>query len=153
MRRPLLAALAVMLVVVSCGRIAQSRLNPFNWFGRSERVETVAITPEAATPDGRQLVADVTALVIERNVGGAIIRATGLPPTQGFWEAELVPVPTEEEGVALFEFRVFPPPAPKAVSTPQSREITVAIYLSDIELEQIRKIVVQGASGARSARR
>lgn len=142
-----------MLVVVGCGRIAQSRLNPFNWFGRSERVETVTVAPELATEDGRQLVADVTSLVIERNPGGAIVRATGLPPTQGFWEAELVSVPTEDEGVALYEFRVFPPPAPKAVSTPQSREITVATYLSDIELEQVRQIVVQGASGARSARR
>ena len=153
MRRPLLAALAVMLVVVSCGRIAQSRLNPFNWFGRSERVETVAIAPEAATADGRQLVADVTALVIERNAGGAIIRATGLPPTQGFWEAELVSVPTEDEGVALYEFRVFPPPAPKPVSTVQSREITVATYLSDIKLDGIREVTVQGANNARSARR
>jgi hypothetical protein len=153
MRRPLLAALAVMLVVVSCGRIAQSRLNPFNWFGRSERVQTVVVAEELATPDGRQLVADVTDLVIERNAGGAIIRATGLPPTQGFWEAELVSVPTEDEGVALFEFRVFPPPTSKAVSTPQSREITVATYLSDIRLEGIREIAVQGANSARSARR
>lgn len=142
-----------MLLVVSCGRIAQSRLNPFNWFGRSERVETVAVAPEAVTPDGRQLVADVTALVIERNPGGAIVRATGLPPTQGFWEAELVSVPTEEEGVALYEFRVFPPPTPKPVSTVQSREITVATYLSDIALAQVRQIVVQGANGAQSARR
>ncbi len=153
MRRPLLAALAVMLLVVSCGRIAQSRLNPFNWFGRSERVQTVVVAEELATPDGRQLVAEVTALVIERNPGGAIIRATGLPPTQGYWEAELVPVPTEDEGVALFEFRVFPPPTAKAVSTPQSREITVATYLSDIRLEGIREIAVQGANSARSARR
>lgn len=153
MRRPLLAALAVMLVVVSCGRIAQSRLNPFNWFGRSERVETVSVTREVAAADGRQLVPDVTDLVIERDPGGAIVRATGLPPTQGFWNAELVSVPTEEEGLALYEFRVFPPPTARRVSTPQSREITVAIYLSDIELQKIDRITVQGANGARSARR
>mgnify|MGYP000359593066 CR=1 FL=1 len=152
MRRPLLAAIAVTLAVSACGRIAESRLNPFNWFGRSERAATVAIAPDAA-PDGRLLVAEVTGLVIERDPGGAIIRATGLPPTQGFWAAELVSVAVEDAGVKLFEFRVFPPEGARAVSTPQSREITVATYMTDLELQGIGQITVQGQGNARTARR
>jgi hypothetical protein len=39
------------------------------------------------------------------------------------------------------------------VNTPQSRQVDVAIFVSDIRLERVDEIVVQGATNARSARR
>jgi hypothetical protein len=46
------------------------------------------------------------------------------------------------------------PPKGKAdVNTQTSREIDVAIFISDVKLENVREIVVQGATNARSARR
>jgi hypothetical protein len=153
MRKSLLAALAVVLTVGACGAIRESRLNPFNWFGRSERAEPVAAEEQVVPGDPREQVADVTALVIEQVTGGAIVRATGLAPRQGYWEAELVPRPQEENGDLVFDFLVFPPPGPTAVSTPQSREIAVAYFLSNFKLQSIGRITVQGKGGARSARR
>ncbi len=152
MRKPLLAMLVVVLTISACGRIRDSRLNPFNWFGRSEPVAVQAADP-AVAQDGRRLVAEVTELVLDRAAGGVIVRAVGLPPTQGFWEAELVARPIDENGVLVYDFRVFPPPAGAAVSTRQSREVVVAAFLSNIRLNSISQISVQGERNARAVRR
>lgn len=153
MRKPLIAAICASLALGGCGSfgsMSSSKLNPFNWFGSSE--ETAQISPLAEPVDERLLVASVSGLTLERMTGGVIIRATGLPPTQGFWDAELVARPVED-GTIVFDFRVFPPLAASAVSTTQSREIEVATFMSDIKLDGIRQITVQGENNARSSRR
>lgn len=150
MRRRVLAALGVVLVVAGCGTIRESRLNPFNWFGRAEPRATVVMD---APQDQRLLVAQVLTLSVDPYSTGAIVRAKGIPPTQGWWEAELVPRPLDENGVLVFDFRVFPPITDTPQGTPRSREITVATSLSNVKLDQISEIVVQGASNALSSRR
>lgn len=150
MNTPLIAALCATLALGGCSSIGKSRLNPFNWFGGSE--ETM-VTPAGEKPaDGRLLVAQVVDMKLEKMPGGVIVRATGLPPTQGYWEAELVARPVED-GTIIYDFRVFPPIAQNPVSTQQSREITVGAYLSNVKLDTIRQITVQGASNARTSRR
>jgi hypothetical protein len=99
------------------------------------------------------LVEQVLSLVIEQTPQGAIVRATGLSPTQGYYDAELVPRPLDDKGVLVYDFRVMPPPEPKPVGAQRTREVTVAAMLSNIKLESIREIVVQGATNARSSRR
>lgn len=153
MRIPLLAALAIGLTLGGCGAVRESRLNPFNWFGGSEETEAQPALPGAPV-DRRMLVEEVVALSVERLPGGVIVRATGLPATQGYWEAELVARPVEN-GELIYDFRIFPPITNEPVSTPQSREVVVATYLSDfrIESEGIRQITVQGGLNARTSRR
>ncbi|MCZ8079919.1 MAG: hypothetical protein O9289_12670 [Rhodobacteraceae bacterium] len=150
MKRTVLAALGVVLVVSGCGMIRESRLNPFNWFGRAEPRETVTT---AAPKDQRLLVSQVLTLSVDPYSAGAIVRAKGIPPSQGWWDAELVPRPIDENGVLVFDFRVFPPITETPEGTPRSREITVAISLSNVKLDQVREIVVQGATNALSSRR
>lgn len=152
MKRPILAVLAVTLTVSACGRVAESRFNPFNWFGR-DRSETVAVDAAGATVDGRQLVSQVTELAVDATPGGAIVRAVGLPPTQGFWDAGLVRVNSADPSVVIYEFRVVPPLERRAQSTQQSREIIVGADISKIALAGVRTIVVRGLSNQRSVRR
>ncbi len=102
--------------------------------------------------DKRLLVTQVTDLTLEKMPGGVIIRATGLPPTQGYWEAELVARPIED-GTIIYDFRVFPPITAQIASTTRSREVTVAAYLSNVKLDSIRQITVQGSANARTTRR
>lgn len=144
-------ALFLCVTLVGCGGFRDSRLNPMNWFGRSEPRETIVLPETAADP--RPLVAEVVSMTVEPMAGGAIVRATGRTPTQGWWQAELVAMPLTEDGVLVYEFRLLPPITQTDVNTPQSREVTVAHYISDIRLEPVREIVVQGASNARAARR
>ncbi len=151
MNKPLIAALCAALALGACSTIGKSRLNPFNWFGGSEET-VVARAPLDRPADPRLLISQVTDMKLERMPGGVIIRATGLPPTQGYWEAELV-APPIEDGKIIYDFRVFPPVDDAAISTPQSREVTVATYLSNIKLESIRQITVQGENNARTSRR
>jgi hypothetical protein len=134
-----------------CGGLRQSKLNPFNWFGRSEPRETIVLPGEKADP--RPLVEAVLSLSVEPMPGGAIVRARGQTPTQGWWQAELVELDVDENGVLAFEFRLLPPITNTDVSTPQSRQVDVAVFVSDYKLEFVREIVVQGATNARSARR
>lgn len=151
MRLPILAALVLATVLSGCAAIRESRLNPLNWFGRAEAaaVTDLYVRPE----DPRALVAAVTDLQVEPYPGGAIVRATGLPPTQGHWDAELVAQPLDDQGRLVFEFRVFPPPLPAAAGAVRSRQITVAASVSTIALQGVTSIVVQGAGNALSSRR
>lgn len=145
-------ALSGVLVLTACGAVRESRLNPFNWFGRSQeaQVDDFGIRrPE----DKRQMVDQVLDMVIEPTPQGAIVRATGLTPKQGYYDAELVALPVDDKGVLVYEFRVMPSPFDKPVGAPRTREVTVAAALSVIKLEGISQIVVQGANNARSSRR
>ena len=149
MRFRLPIAILALTAMTACGGFS-SRLNPFNWFKRSAPVEVVSTEAPA---DPRPLVANVLSMKFESYPGGAIVRATGLPPTQGFWDAELVAQPLDEKGTLVLEFHVFPPAGAAGVVNQQSREITVAYNLSDIKLQQVNQIVVQGASNARASSR
>ena len=156
------AMLAAALTLAACGGFRDSRLNPRNWFKRSAP-ETV--TAEVPPGDPRPLVDQVTELTITPMPGGAIVTATGLPPTQGWWEAELVREDAEpkvdengtvtlpDESVVTYRFLVQAPPGPRRTSTPQSRQVTAGAFLSDIKLSGVRKIVVLGAQSSRSISR
>lgn len=142
-------ALALMTSVAACG----SRLNPFNWFGgdREERIR-ITETVDAGTVDPRPLVAEVVALSVDPTPQGAIVRAMGRPPVQGFWEADLVEV-ERGDGAIVYEFRVVPPLTPTREGTPQSREVLTGTQLSNFDLAGIRTITVIGAQNRRSVSR
>jgi hypothetical protein len=110
------------------------------------------VLPEEAT-DPRPLVESVLSMTVEPVPGGAIVRARGQTPTQGWWQAELVPLDVDDRGALVYEFRIEPPPQVTPVNTPQSRQLDVAIFVSDYRLDGVREIVVQGSANARSARR
>ena len=151
MRLPLFAALLAMTLLAACGGFRESNFNPLNWFGKSE--PAAALLLQGPVPDARPLIDQVLSMSVEAYPGGAIIRASGLPPSQGWWDAELVALPIAEDGVLVYEFRVFPPVVRKPAGSQPSREITVAATLSDIKLEGIRRIEVQGAQNARAVNR
>jgi hypothetical protein len=151
-RLTLTVALTAVMVLSSCGAIRESRFNPLNWFGRSQEQRAEA-TGTVAPADKRPLVAQVLEMSIERTPYGAIVKAKGLSPMQGYYDAELVARPVDDKGVLVYDFRLMPPPEPKPVGAQRTREVTAAAHLSVIKLEGIREIVVQGAENARSARR
>lgn len=141
-------------LMTGCARISDSRLNPFNWFGTSQDQEVV--TPVAVADERRPLVANITALVIERTPGGAIVRATALPASQGWFAPELVRVDPDGapvDGVVSYAFRAVPPKNPQRASTVQSRELSAAVFIPNGQLDRLRAIQVTGAQNARIARR
>ncbi len=150
--KTLILSLAALMALTSCAGVRESRFNPFNWFGGSREAKTEEFGI-AAVDDERPLVEQVLTMVIEPTPQGAIVRATGLSPIQGYYDAELVARPVDDAGVLVYDFRINPPPFQKPVGTQRTREVTVAAALSNIALENITQIVVQGAGNARSSRR
>ena len=163
MRKPLSAApitllLAGLLVLEACGTIRESRLNPFNWFGRSTSAPSTLAPAEgyvAGILDNRALVDQVLSLSVEPVPGGAVVRATGQTTTQGWWDVELVADNDGEpvDGVLAFQFRVAAPRTPTPVSTARSREVTAATAVSDVTLAGVREIRVIGTRNERTSRR
>ena len=151
MKLPIIAVLMLSLTLMGCARIAASRLNPLNWFGaaRPTVVTMLYVPPEESRP----LVAQVTELKVEPYPGGAIVRATGLPATLGYFQAELVAQPVDDQGRLVFEFRLYAPPDGGGLATPFARQITVAASVSAITLQGVRSVVVQGAGNALTVRR
>ena len=152
MSRSVLAALAVAMTLSACATIRDSRVNPFNWFGRAES-EPVTVAPEAATTDGRQLADQIISLNVDRTPGGAILRAVALPPTQGYWEAQLVRVESDTPADLIYEFRVFPPLERRRQGTQRSREIIAGAALSNVALQNVRTITVLGQRNRLTSRR
>lgn len=143
----------VAIALSGCGSGAS--LNPFSWFAQEEDVEQLDNLEIDRVFDDRPLVQSVESVVIERLPGGVIIRATGLPPTQGWFDAQLVREggATVGTGVAVYSFRARAPEEQTRVSTQQSRELIAAAFLSDIELASISSVRVISASNTRSVRR
>lgn len=151
MKLPIVAVLVLATALTGCSRLRESRLNPLNWFGsmRPTVVTTLYVPPNEKRP----LVTQVTDLKVEPYPGGAIVRATGLPPTQGYWKAELVEGTGTEPGQMVFEFRIYPPIDPVASGTPYSRQITAAAAVSSIKLQGVTSITVQSSTNALVVRR
>ncbi|MGB3690253.1 MAG: hypothetical protein WBA02_13250 [Jannaschia helgolandensis] len=143
-----IGAVLAVTALAGCG-LGQTRLNPFNWFGsdREERIEVARVAT------ARPVVQQVVSLEVAQTRSGAIISAVGLPPTQGFWEADLVRVPTDDPSVLLLDFRILPPITPEPVGTQPSREVLAGTTYSTQDLAGIRTIVVQGEVNRRSVSR
>jgi hypothetical protein len=145
---------AMMLLVgatlAGCAGISQSRLNPMNWFG--PRTATYSDISFEKPADKRALIETIVDMQIEKLPSGALVRATGRAATQGYWEADLVLQGLNDDGDLVIEFRAFPAAVGALVSTPRSREITAAVSLRADTLASARRIIVQGAQNAQSAR-
>ena len=137
---------AAALILTGCGGLGGSRLNPLNWFGGDREVR--AAPTERAAPD-IPLVDQIVSLQVDQGPGGAIVSTVGLPPTQGFWRAELVRVPDDDPSTYRMEFQILPPLTPQRQGTQPSREVLAGTFLSDQTLAGVRRIVVQGARNQR----
>ena len=105
-----------------------------------------------ATRESRPLIAQVTELRVVRAPGGAIITATGLADSQGYFNAQLVRRGVEN-GVLTFDFRVEAPATFEATGNTATRQITVATQMDRTSLAGISTIVVNGQAGSRRVSR
>jgi len=153
MTRPILALIALSLVLAGCSGIRNSRMNPLNWFGTS--TEESRLGPITLETDNRALVPSVTSMSIERTSSGALVRAEAQMATQGWWDAALVaenngrPV----NGVLTYRFVAAAPRSPVQTTTGRPQTLVVAAPVSEYLLEEITSITVLGATNSRSARR
>ncbi|WP_322865787.1 hypothetical protein U5922_006030 [Aquicoccus sp. G2-2] len=166
MRKPILVLLLASMTLAACGSMRDSRINPFNWFGRS-RAEAPAtaentnpLIPKrsnmfqrrAPGPYAGLTVDQVTALKIERAPGGAIVHVTGVAATQGSYDVKLVKEDSDRADTLVYTLKALVPPRQR-VGTELSRELTAATFVTTNDLSGIRTIRVLGARNARSTSR
>ena len=168
MKKTIGLLLIATLTLSACGRVRDSAINPFNWFGGSETVETTAEEVNPLIPQEREsllrrpeaeyagtLVADLTTLKIERVAGGAIIRVKGIASTQGAFDVRMEPENEDQEpvkGVLTYTLLAVQPPGFRQ-GPARSREITAAVFRTDQELANVRTIRVIGANKTLQSRR
>ena len=157
MKTPALAALAALVFLSACAGVRQSAVNPFNWFGGGRETE-VTLAPEGGFPqaiDNRPAVAEITDMAVEPVQGGAIVRATGLPPTQGWWDAELVADGelAAVDGEVTLRFVLAPPRQTMRQGTERSREVSAGLFLPTAVLAQARRVTVTAERNARTVTR
>ena len=153
MRLVLVLTLATSLA--ACGTIRDSRINPFNWFGGAESQPTTVSAVELVA-DGRVPVDQLTRMELKQVPGGAILSAAGLPPTQGWWNADLIAMDPDEvpvDGVLTYRFVVDKPNRLTPQSTPQSRELTAGRFLSDQTMAGVSRVVVVAARNSMTSSR
>ena len=155
MTKPFLAALAMVLALGACGSMSQSRLNPMNWFGRESTETLVPRGGWGTGTDRRALVPVVRDVEVIPTTGGALLRASGVTATQGWWDVELRPVNDARplDGALIYEFVVAAPRSQTATSSEASRTVTAAVKIPTPRLQGVRRIVVRGAENARTVTR
>jgi hypothetical protein len=155
MRRTIVV-MAMLTVLSGCGGFSQSSLNPFTWFGDgSDAPDTLVPVEQVLFTDSRPLVPEVARVEVDPTPGGIILRAVGLPPTEGFWDGELIVEnanPTPVDGVLSFQFRIQQPPFTSTPGTPRSREVFVGRFITWQELDGVTSLRVVGERNERSVR-
>jgi hypothetical protein len=154
MKLPFLALVVAGLVLSGCGRLGESRLNPMNWFG-SSREEAPDLGPTELAVDNRPLVAQITDLTIERTSSGAIVRATAMTPTPGWWDPALVAenFGRATDGVLTLRFVAAPPREAVTAPSNSARQLIAVYPVSEALLETLSAIVVTGQENSRRTRR
>ncbi|MBL4628710.1 MAG: hypothetical protein JKY00_11885 [Roseicyclus sp.] len=144
----MLRAILILFVMMSLAA-CDSRINPLNWFG-GDREQRVRVDPDDPSRleivDDRALVAEITQVSVEQTTSGAIVRATGVTPLQGYFDAELVVIGRTPTSV-VYDFRVA---APVDNATSGLQEISVGAQLSMAELAGIRSITVIAQNNRRT---
>lgn len=148
--KPLAILLAATLVLAGCGQVRDSRANPFNWFGGSqEGAQLGEIKPE----DGRPLVAEITALTVEPTSTGALVRAEGRVPAQGWHSPTLVAENNGRPVNGVLTYRFIASPAIAANEPGGARIVTAVAPVSAMTLDQVARIVVAAEANSRSVNR
>ena len=161
------------LTLAGCSGFRDSRVNPANWFGKSQTVQRAAPVPGETTnpliPEKRSSIFQrksdaesyagtpiyaVEGVVIEQSAGGAIIKATGLSLRQGAFDVRLWP---ENGGKPANGALTYTMRAIQRADTPQgpvqTRRVEAGQFISTQTLEQVSEIRILGLTNSATSRR
>jgi hypothetical protein len=89
----------------------------------------------------------------ERGLGGFIVRAEAVAPTQGYYAAELAAVGggvPDANGVLRYELVARPPNSPQAVGPDRTRELRAGIFVPNRALREMRAVHITGSNTAQT---
>ena len=156
--RTICMVLVVLTAVSGCSRLAESRLNPGNWFGGSsdEAEATITEIPPIIPPnkvgtqivDHRALMSNVETMEIQPSSNGILITVRGRTARDGGYNVELVPEAVDGSTLVL----AFKVQYPQNASSGPGQLVTSATAIPLTELTGIRSIRVRSANASLSKR-
>ncbi len=135
------------------GRASPSSFNPFGWI-RSDAGAVQSLAPArgySQSVETRPLVDRLTGAFAEPTPTGVIIRATALPPTQGYYAAGLTSEGIEN-GTLTLSFRARPPQRAMPAGPARLRELVAAVYLTRAQVQGLRRVRLRAAGNSRTLR-
>ena len=159
MNRSAVCLLIATLALPACGgRFSDSGWNPLGWFSGGSR-SARSLTPEGGyqPADARPGIPAITSARWEPLNEGRLLVVTGMAPSKGYWDAELVTesaAPTgrispDPDGTLRLRFVARPPvPGSTASRMPASEtadSISAAMTLSASQLSRISRVQISGA--------
>lgn len=161
MKRLTAPLLMLTVALAGCGRLGDSGLNPLGWFGGGRSNAPTTLEPrggyDGAGLDQRPGIARITGAQWQPLNEGRLLTVTGMTPTKGYWDAELIaenPDPTgrlrpDPDGVLRLRFVAWPPPptsaAARMAANPATDAITAAVPLPNATLSRINQVIISGA--------
>ncbi|MEO1313198.1 MAG: hypothetical protein AAFV27_04900 [Pseudomonadota bacterium] len=124
--------------------------------GPARAAPTEAAEVTRAVQDGSVLVAGLESVVPEPALRGVILRVSAIGATQGYHSTRVRPVNggvPDENGIATFEVRAFPPEFAQPVGSDTSRRILTAVFVGDDALEDVRGFRLVSAGNTVNLRR
>ena len=118
--------------------------------GQSDEPEIISASEYK---DPRAFVNVIKSIQSDKTRGGTILRVVGAVPGQGYHNVDLVFVESENPREMLFEFRAAAPAIPQAAPTVRSRELHVAVFVSELDEPQARVLRVRALDNSRTVRR
>ena len=159
--------LTASLLTTGCESTRDSKANPFNWFGGSKKEGNQSDAKTALIPKKKltlftmkkteavylgQPIDKLSTLVVDEVPGGLLVQVTGMAQKTGFYNGQLIPLDSADPAVRDYRFDIIQP-TDTARGSPASRTLSVAVYLTDQDLEAIRVIRVRGANNTLIKRR
>jgi hypothetical protein len=158
--------LATSLLTTGCESTRDSKANPFNWFGGSKKEVKKNDAEGALIPKKKlamfrmkkdavylgQPIDKLSTLVVDEVPGGLLVQVTGMAQKTGFYNGQLIPLDSADPTVRGYRFDIIQP-ADTVGGSPASRTLSVAVYLTNQDLEAIRVIRVRGANNTLIKRR
>lgn len=118
----------------------------------SDLERTTMVAAPITEVDPRPALDQVTGVTLVPRLGGAVLRVTALPDGPGYYDAELVEVPSEA-GELRFVAVAWAPPEATPTRSGGIEPIRLGLFLSDQHLAGISRITVEGTRAARSIAR
>jgi len=84
---------------------------------------------------------------------GAILEVTGLPISEGYWDAKLVEIKSNDNSKIIYEFRANPPSLVHNKGTEKSRKLIIVEIVTAKRLKKIKLITVIGKKNIISIKR
>ncbi|MBU2957450.1 hypothetical protein Q4511_12020 [Paracoccus sp. 1_MG-2023] len=153
--------------IAGCGRLGDSRANPFGWLPKHSR-PAPSIDPEGgyvSASDARPGVPQILSAAWEPLNEGRLLVVQGAAPVKGYRDAALIPVrpqargklEPDADGILRLRFVALPPeegnPAAGLPANPVTDPINVALPLTHRQLARLTGVEISGATNVVTLRR